>query len=332
MTQLGAGLFTVRALDEPLSETLERIADMGYEGVEFVDRIHSDIEVEPVVETLDDTGLEPLGAHVWLHQLEDDLPTLVERYGALGCDTFVVPYHPESNFRTVKRMRRLVERLNSVAERVDERGFDLLYHPNHWDLIPLFDGSVLGQIPSLRVTERVNSVSQDLQLNSTPRQDSYGSFVIDQARRVENELLRRRNSVLDRAFMASGIVSDNAAQTLVETPLGYLLAKTNPENLAFQIDVSFLLQQGYDPADVLASLSDRVKSVHAKDVETDEYTPGGWPSFVDAGEGQVDFEGVVKAAQQNGIEWVIFENGHAKDPLRSLQGGIDALQSAGLRA
>jgi sugar phosphate isomerase/epimerase len=315
-----------------MPEILERVADIGYKGVEFVDRANHDMEFDAVADALDDTGLEPLGAHVWLHQIEDELPALAERYGALGCDTFVVPYHPETNFRTEKRMKRLAERLNRVGERARDWGFDLLFHPNHWSLIPLFDGPVLGQVPSLRATSRVDSVSQDLRVNSAPELGGYGPFVVNQMRRVENESLRRRNSVFDRVFMASGLVTDNDVRTLVEeTPLGYLLARTDPASVGFQLDVSFLVQQGYDPAEVILHLSDRVKSVHAKDVRTEEYTPGGWPSFVDPGEGRVDFEGVVKAAQQGEIEWVIFENGHADDPLRSIRMGMDILQSAGLR-
>ena len=329
MTRLGLGLFTVRALDEPMSETLERAADIGYEGVEFVERTSRHMDFESVAETLDDTGLEPLGVHLWLHQLEEDLPALADQYSTLGCDTFVIPYHPETNFRTAKRMGRLAERLNAVAERAGDLGFEVLYHPNHWDLVPLFDDPILGRIPSLRVTKPTESVSQDLQLNATTGRNGY----LDWIRRVEDAVIRRRNKAFDRALLASGLVADNDVRTLVMgTPLGYLLAETDTTNLRFQLDVSFLVQQGYDPADVIAHLSDRIRSVHAKDVKTEEYSPGFWPSFVDAGEGRVNFEGVVDAAQRNGIEWIIFENGHAEDPLRSIRGGADVLRSAGLRS
>lgn len=331
MTRLAVGLFTMRKLDEPMPQILERVADAGYEGVEFVHQKDRSVEVkdvELVAEALRTTGLESLGVHAWLHELEDDLPEIVEKYSALNCDTLIVPYHPGSNFRTEKRVRRLVERLNNVAERVDDYGFDLLYHPNHWDLIPFFDGPVLGRVPSLRPTDRVNS---ELRRYDGDDRQYTGIKSVDQLRGVENQLNKWRNRVFDHAFIKSGSVSDNSIGTLVRnTPFGYLLTETDPEKLGFEIDVSFFMQQGYDPAEVLDYLNGRVKYVHAKDVNLDEYQPGYWPSFVNAGKGAVDFKGVAEAAQRNGIEWVIFENGHAEDPIESIEGGMEALQSAGL--
>lgn len=333
MTRLGVGLFTFRSFHESWSEILERIEAIGYDGVEFVDRVHRDVDTETLVETLDETGLEPLGVHVWLHQLEDDMSKLIERYEPLGIDTFVVPYHPETNFRTERRMRDLVERLHRVGERLQDHGFNLLYHPNHWDLVPLVDGPMLGELPSLRFTDKSNHITQDIEFESQKQRDGVRTFLWDWLRRIENAALKQRNSAVDRALMASGIVRDNEPRTLLEgTPLGYLLAVTDPDKLAFQIDVSFLEQQGYDPAAVLATISDRVASVHAKDVDVTGYTPGSWPEFVDPGDGHVDFDGVVEVAERNDIEWVIFENGHADDPVRSVQAGMRALRTPSPRA
>lgn len=328
MTRYAAGLFTVRRLDEPLVDILERIADLGYEGVEFVDRMDWEIDQRAVRETLDRTGLEPVGAHAWLHQLEDEMDTLADRYGPLGVDTFVVPYHPETNFRNRRRMRELADRLLAVSEKARDRGFDLSYHPNHWDLVPMFDGPILGNVPSLRITEPESSVSQDLVLQRRENESRLAGL----GRGVENEILRRRNTLFDRVLMASGAVTDNDARTLVrETPLGYLIGELDPEDVSIQLDISFFIQQGYDPAELLSHIGHQVASIHAKDVRTDQYTPGGWPSFVDAGEGDADFGRLVEAAEENDIEWIIFENGHAEDALGSLEGGIETLRAAGRR-
>lgn len=56
----------------------------------------------------------------------------------------------------------------------------------------------------------------------------------------------------------------------------------------------------------------RAKSVQAKDVRLDGYTPGHWPSFVNAGEGDPDFEKAVNAADQSEIEW-IYRNGGTEE-------------------
>jgi sugar phosphate isomerase/epimerase len=310
--KLGLALFTLRTLDASLPELIRHAATAGFDGVELVHRIHEEFDADAVNEAFAETGLDRVGVHVWLHELEDDVDGLVDQYGAIGVDTFVIPYHPESNVRTEARLRHLVARLNAVGEALEARGCHLLYHPNHWDMLPLFDGPVLGRVPSLRLTDRVPS----------------DGFAVRQFRRVEDELLRRRNRQFDRAAIRLGLTDNNAVETLLgETPFGYLLRETSPEAMNFEVDVTFFVQQGYDPAAVLDVLGPRVQRVHAKDVVTSNYTPGGWPSFVNAGEGDVDFERVVAAAERNGVEWVLFENGHATEPLDSISRGHDYLRT-----
>jgi sugar phosphate isomerase/epimerase len=322
MTRLGVALFTMQELDEPIADMLGHIADAGYEGVEFVNRMHPDIEVEPVSVALEETGLESLGVHVWLHELEDNLPELAETYGALDCDTFVIPYHPDSVFRTERRVRDLVDRLNALADRVQEYGFDLAYHPNHWDMVPMFSGPPFGPLPSLRPTDHLLEFTDPVRTaDETPVDNSaVGLF-----RQGELTLANWRDVLLDGWYSRSGTLSDNNFMNLYNTPLAYILANTDPEKFYLQLDVSFFTQQGYDPVDVITGLSGRIKNIHIKDIITGEYQYGGWPSFVDPGEGVVDFEAVFEAAERNHIEWAMIENGHSTDPLTTLEKGMRAL-------
>lgn len=308
--KLGLATFTLRRLDASLPEMIRAAGDAGFDGIELVHRIHETFDAEAVDRAFETTGLERVGVHVWLHELEADLDGLVAQYGAVGVETFVIPYHPESNFRTTARLHTLVERLNAVGEALDARGCHLLYHPNHWDMVPLFDGSVLGRVPSLRLTDRL----------------PFDWGPVRHLRRVEDELLRRRNRLFDTAFIALGATEDNTVETLLErTPFGVLVREVSP-TVAFEVDLTFFHQQGYDPAAVLDLLGDRVKRVHAKDLVRDGYTPGGWPAFVNAGDGEVDFERAVAAADRNDVEWVLFENGHAVDPLECIRRGHDYLR------
>lgn len=331
MTRLGVALMTMRELDEPTARILEHVADAGYEGVEFVHRMDPRMDVqrvEEVKDALDATGLEAVGVHVWLHELEEDMSALIGKYAEIGCDRFVVPYHPDSVFRTEKRLERLVERIHGVGERLNDRGYDLLYHPNHWDMVPFFDGPVLGQIPSLRPTDRIDPA---LRRYDADGQRKSGDWAVDQFRRVENELTRWENRTLDRLFIKTGALENNSIGHLVrKSPFGYLVTETDPDLVNFQLDTAFFVQQGYDPGAVFDHLGDRVRSIHAKDVSLEGYTPGSWPEFVDAGEGDVDFGGVVRAAKRNGIEWILYENGHATEPIKSIEQGMDVLRAAGI--
>jgi sugar phosphate isomerase/epimerase len=329
MTKKGVALFTMDQLDEPVAEMIEHVADHGYDGVQFVNRMHPDIDVESVAAAMDRTGLESAGVHVWLHKLEDDLEPLVEKYGKLGCDTFVIPYHPDSPFRTVRRVRQLVDRLNQVAARVDDHGWNLLYHPNHWDYVPVYEDAILGRLPSLRPTDYL---SRDTDPIRTADEETFDGDLVDPFRKVEGAMLGRRNIVLDWWYVRSGVLDDNSVETfLTETPMKYILSETDPDTFGLEIDASFVTQQGFDPVAVIDRISDRIGSVHIKDVRTDEYTVAGWPSFVDPGEGVVDFEGVARSVHENDIEWMLVENGHSERPLETIQRGMDLIGPVGAR-
>lgn len=61
--QTGINLFTLRDVDEPLPQVLERVAQAGYDGVEFLHRL-PEADIDAVVETLEQTGLTVPGAHL----------------------------------------------------------------------------------------------------------------------------------------------------------------------------------------------------------------------------------------------------------------------------
>lgn len=311
-TRFGIALYTVRDLGVSLPTQIRQAAAVGYEGVEFVHKLHGDFDVEAVADALDETDVEPVGVHVGLDELEAVLPALVERYRAVGCETFVVPHHPSSNLRTEAQLRRFVDRLNDVAGELNRRRCRLLYHPVHWDLVPLLDGPVLGRVSSFRPTDWIGGDSGP----ATP------------VRALEDRLADLGVRLVDRFLIGRGLTVGNGLGTLVrKTPLGYVLTETDPGTVGFELDIAFFEQQGYDPAAVVDAFGDRVTRIHAKDVVSSAYVPGRWPRWVDPGEGDVAFEPVLEAAYRNDVEWVLFENGHVVDPLSSITDGLRFLQS-----
>lgn len=145
MIQTGVQLHTFRDVDTSIHGLLHRVADHGFDGVEFAHQIH-DAEAESVANTLDETGLASIGAHVSLSHLEAEFESITEQYGTIGCSTIVVPHISASKFVTVDRIRALTERLTRVSNRLDDRGFELVLHNSkamHFPMVAKFGPSRL---------------------------------------------------------------------------------------------------------------------------------------------------------------------------------------------
>jgi sugar phosphate isomerase/epimerase len=121
-------LYTLRDLEEPLTETLHRIANTGYEGVEFAG--FSDESPEAIADALDDTNLKPVGAHVGLDILQTDYEETVESYQTLGCERIVIPSYGEDGFVSKSAVSEAANRLVTLADRLVDDGFEVHYH-NH---------------------------------------------------------------------------------------------------------------------------------------------------------------------------------------------------------
>ena len=113
-----------RELDEPLTRTLDRVADAGYDGVQFSGEI--DAGAEELAAKIDETGLDPVPAHVGIDRLEDDLSGTLPFYETLGIDGVVVPWLGPVEFETRSRVEETIDRLASLAERVEREDAEFL--------------------------------------------------------------------------------------------------------------------------------------------------------------------------------------------------------------
>jgi sugar phosphate isomerase/epimerase len=94
-------------------------------------------------------------------------------------------------------------------------------------------------------------------------------------------------------------------------PLFWLLA-ASCEDLKFEIDLAWARYAGWDPAALIATLGDRVVSLHVKD-----YIPGDnfeykartvrVPRYCAPGAGVVDLFSCFQAAEKTGVPWAIIE-------------------------
>ncbi|WP_235271307.1 sugar phosphate isomerase/epimerase [Halorubrum saccharovorum] len=154
-----------------MPETIRRVANAGFEGVEFAGRF---LEADPyaVREALDETGVEPVAVHADLREMEGDLESLADRCHRVGCDHLVIPHLGAGYFRTTTHADALARRLDALANRLDSHGLRLSYHISKGPLLPLLDRFGLGvpaNLPSPGfVWERV-AEAIDLTVRGTDR-------------------------------------------------------------------------------------------------------------------------------------------------------------------
>lgn len=231
-------LYTLRDLDEPLTKTISRVSETTYDGVEFAG--FHDQSPETIATALDDSGLEPVGAHVGLDALESEYDTVVSEYGTVGCDRIVVPSYGADGFESTSAIAETANHLSELADRLADDGFRLSYH-NH-------------------------------------------------------------------AYEFEAIEGDSA------TAYDEFVARKS-DSLELEFDVGLARFGGVDPLSYLDRYADDISLVHLTDtVPGDDAT-----LHVDLGEGVLDLDACVRAADDTGAEWLIHENGLTENPAATLE-------------
>ncbi len=164
-------LHTVRNIDESLPETIRRVADAGFEGVEFAGAF---LEADPhaVREALDETGITPVAAHADLPALEGDLEPIADRCRHVGCDHLIIPHLGAGYFRTTTHVDALARRLDGLAGRLDAFGLQLSYHTSRHPFLPLLDRFGLGtpaNLPSPGIVWERVAEAIDMAVRGTDR-------------------------------------------------------------------------------------------------------------------------------------------------------------------
>lgn len=135
--RLAVQLYTLRDVDDSLLETINRLADTRYDGVQVAGLRGED--PTDLVRAIEDAGLGVADAHVGLEDLEDNYEETVDAYGALGCDRLVVSAYEQEAFGTAEEAREAGEHLADLADRVADDGFELHYHNHTFEFTDLGD-------------------------------------------------------------------------------------------------------------------------------------------------------------------------------------------------
>ena len=126
---IGVQLFSVRnAAQNDLPGTLEAIANMGYEGVEFFGNQYYGRNGAELRKLLDDNGLKCCGTHTGIGELRgDNFPRTAELHLQLGTPFMIVP-GTLNELQNLEGNQRFVEEFNQIAERAKPLGLYTGYH------------------------------------------------------------------------------------------------------------------------------------------------------------------------------------------------------------
>ena len=149
MAKTAINLYSVRELDEPLLDILDCVAEAGYDGVQFSGGLR-DADPAEVVAKLDETGLEPTGAHIGIEELEGDIEATHELYTeTLGCGSAVVPYLDETHFETEAAVEETAERLAALATDAGRHDWPVHYHNHDHEFVDLGEETAFERFAEL---------------------------------------------------------------------------------------------------------------------------------------------------------------------------------------
>lgn len=114
--------------DKDFFGTLEKIKEMGYQGVEFAGLFgHSPAQIKKECERI---GITPISAHVPLDDMIADIEGTVKAYKEIGCEYIAVPYVTEERRPGAEKFDETVEYIKKIGEECNKNDMTLLYH-NH---------------------------------------------------------------------------------------------------------------------------------------------------------------------------------------------------------
>ena len=114
---------------EDFDGSLEQVAKMGFEGVEFAGYYHYAEKAADLKKKLDALNLKVAGTHIRLNTLQGDaLKSAIEFHQIIGCSFLIVP--GSADFTDPEKSKALAETFNRLAEILKPLGMACGYH-NH---------------------------------------------------------------------------------------------------------------------------------------------------------------------------------------------------------
>ncbi len=250
---IGAQLYTLReyckTIDD-LAQTCRRVAEIGYTAVQISGIGPADPQA--VAQVMQDNNLAVAATHMGWDRFLKDLDAVIAEHKLWGCR------HPAigglaGEYHSADGVKRFVDELGPVAERLAAEGMDFSYHNHNHELI------------------------------------RYGG----------------------------------------KTWLAMLYEQAPPGMLKAEIDTYWITAGGGDPAAWIRSLGPRQPLLHCKDMAM---APGREQRFAPVGEGNLNWPGILEAAEAVGVEHFLVEqdNSYELDPFEAMAISYRNLKAMGL--
>lgn len=114
--------------EKNLADTLRKIKDMGYDGVEFAGLYG--YSPEYIKGLIDGIGLVPVSAHIPLNDMLADPEGTFAAYATIGVRYAAVPYVTEERRPGAEKFEQMITEIAKLGEIAKKYGIQLLYH-NH---------------------------------------------------------------------------------------------------------------------------------------------------------------------------------------------------------
>lgn len=137
MTRPAIQLYTLRDLDASVPELIHLVGETALEGIEFAGL--GEVSKSAIATALDETGIEPVAAHVSLDTLQRDLHGTVATYRALGCETLIVPMVDADRFTSPAAITALADELNAIGAALADNAMRVGYHNHSFEFERLAD-------------------------------------------------------------------------------------------------------------------------------------------------------------------------------------------------
>lgn len=129
MENIALQLYSIKELTgEDFLGTLKKVAEIGYDGVEFAGYFGT--SAEQLRKSLDEYGLRAAGSHIGMPDLTDRLEEMMDYSLAIGSPYIICPGLPEELRENADSYKRAAERFDRIGERCKEQRLRFGYH-NH---------------------------------------------------------------------------------------------------------------------------------------------------------------------------------------------------------
>lgn len=134
---VGVQLWSVRKeCEKDFPKTIEAVAKMGYEGVEFAGFYKH--RAEDLRKMLDDNGLKCCGSHTHIEELSPkNLSATIEFNKILSNKYLIVPWLGGEENNTKDFWLKQAERFNKLAEKLKPHGMQVGYHNHSHEFKPI---------------------------------------------------------------------------------------------------------------------------------------------------------------------------------------------------